>query len=309
MMEWGVAVNVHESYQRTIELANQVNTAGMSYIWVVDFPAPRFAPAVAVKIASMTSSSRIGIGLLPSLIYEPEYVVRFAETLTHEFGERFDLLIGPGDREALGAIGKKNWAPGKVVNKTVDNAVRIRHALDELDITCPVWLAAQGPRMIAESKKLDGVLLNLTDPTMVKWALEILHERDTSFRVGIFSPTKITDSPIDPPPNDFLYSAATVALGASHSLMQEFGIKDSIQSARQIYSNDSGLSPNVLDEIGLDNLLRWGFFATPEGLVHSLYQLEEIGVDTTIFGPPISHSQSSINLLLKAFKNYKGAKD
>jgi len=307
-MDWGIAVNVHERYPHTVKLANQANTAGMSYIWIVDFPAPRFAPAVAVKIASMTSS-RIGIGLLPSSIYEPEYVVRFVETLTIEFGNRFDLLIGPGDKEALGAIGKKNWVPSEIVKKTVDSALIIKHELEKLDIDCPVWLAAQGPKMIAESRKVDGVLLNLTDPAMVKWASEILGKRDTSFRVGVFSPTKITESSTDSPPNDFLYSAAIVALGASKSLMHQLGIKDTIQSARKIYSEDNELSSKVLDEIGVDNLLKWGFFLTPEGLVHSLHQLEEIGIDTVIFGPPISHSKSSVNLLLRAFRIYKETKN
>ncbi|MDF1538815.1 MAG: hypothetical protein P1Q69_07930 [Candidatus Thorarchaeota archaeon] len=308
MMKWGVAVNVHEQYQQTIELASLADAAELNYIWIVDFPAPRFAPAIAAKIASMTGSSRIGIGLLPSLIYEPDYVVRFAETLATEFGERFDLLIGPGDKEALGTIGKKEWVPGKVARKTVDNALKIKHGLEILDIDCPVWLAAQGPKMIAKSMELDGVLLNLTDSQMIKWALNILDERSTSFRVGIFSPTKLTKVE-DTPSSDFLYSAAIVALGASQPLMQHLGFEDVIQSARQIYSNYNKLSPRVLEEIGVENLLKWGFFSTPDKLVQSINQLGEIGVDTTIFGPPISHTKESVNLLLTAFGIYRDSKD
>ncbi|MFW9847817.1 MAG: hypothetical protein ACFFF4_01690 [Candidatus Thorarchaeota archaeon] len=304
-MKWGIALNVHEKYEQTITISSQSDIAEIDYIWVVDFPAPRFAPSIAVKIASMTSRPRVGIGLLPSLIYSSEYIVRFVETLTNEFGNRFDILIGPGDKEALRSVGKKQWVPSKIVTETIGAAQSIKHTLNELGISCPVWVAAQGPRMIVESKKVDGVLLNLTDVSMVKWALEILGERDSKFRVGIFSPTKMTQSYSSVPPNDFLYSTAIVALGASRALMDRFDIKDSIESARRMYSEQEELSSEILEKIGIEHLLRWGFYSTPGNLVEAIGPLKESGVDTIIFGPPNSHSKSSAKLLLDAFQLYK----
>ncbi len=304
-MKWGIALNVHEKYEQTISISAQSDIAEIDYIWVVDFPAPRFAPSIAVKIASMTSRSRIGIGLLPSVIYSPEYIVRFVETLTNEFGDRFDILIGPGDKDALSSVGKKQWVPSKIVTETIGGAQSIKHTLNELGISCPVWVAAQGPRMIVESKKVDGVLLNLTDVSMVKWALEILGDRDSKFRIGIFSPTKITESYSAVPPNDFLFSAAIVALGASRALMDRFDIKDSIESARRMFSEQKELSPKILEKIGIDHLLRWGFYSTPGNLVEAIDPLKKSGVDTIIFGPPVSHSKSSTKLLLDAFHQFK----
>ncbi|MHA2423228.1 MAG: LLM class flavin-dependent oxidoreductase [Candidatus Thorarchaeota archaeon] len=304
-MKWGISVNVHEKFQQTIEIASQSDATGIDYIWVVDFPVPRFAPTMAVKIASMTTTSRIGIGLLPAFVYDPEYIIRFVETLVNEFGNRFDILIGPGDKEALRAIGKRDWVPSRVVDQTISSAVQIKNSLEEMDINCPVWLAAQGPRMIAESKKVDGVLLNLTDFHMAKWATSIIGKHDRSFRLGLFSPTMITQSSTDSPPNEFLYSAAIVALGASRSLLQQFDIEGEICSARQAYSESNGLSPIVLERIGENILRRWGFFLTPEDLILSIRALAKIDVDTVVFGPPISHSVSSFKLLLKAFNIYQ----
>lgn len=298
-MYLGVAINVHEDYIRTVEISNELDTSHVDYVWIVDFPAPRFAPAIAAKIATVTSYPRIGIGLLPALIYDTDYIVRFTETLVNEFGERFDLLIGPGDRPALKTIGIDGWIPKQVVEKTVDSGRTIKARLQDLGIGCPIWLAAQGPIMIRESEKLDGVLLNLIDREMVKWATSLIARKNSSFRTGVFTPTKIVENP-STPSNDFLISAAIVALGASKSLLRGFDLEHTIIEARKELRLQNEMNSHVLEKIGLKTLLRWGIFDNPDMLVERVSELENLNIDLTVFGPPISHSRSSMNLLITA---------
>ncbi len=304
-MDWGVAVNVHENYHQTIEIANALDSSGVDYIWIVDFPAPRFAPSMAVKIASMTSSSRIGIGLLPASIYDTDYIVRFTETLVTEFGERFDLLIGPGDRSALKAVGLGEWVPKRIVEKTVNSGLKIKEILQARGIECPVWLAAQGPKMIAESKKLDGVLLNLTDSDMIKWAISLTGKGDSSFKIGIFTPTKLADTSEKAPSSDFLFSAAIVALGASRAILREFNLEDEISDARREFRKHGVMNSQVLNRISMETLLRWGIFETVEKLVERMSVLDHLNVDLSVFGPPVSHSMKSIKLLMNALSDYR----
>jgi hypothetical protein len=226
----------------------------------------------------------------------------------NEFGERFDLLIGPGDKNAIQSAGIRKWIPKHVVDKTIDLAVTVKEQFLENGIRCPVWLASQGPRMILESTKVDGVLLNLIDSELVKWALEIMNKKPL-FKVGLFTPTKLADSPKSKPSKDILFSAAIVALGASKVLLEKMGLVEEIERARKLHREQGSLSQEVIDEIGVENLLRWGLFSNPKGIVETILNLEKIGIDTIIFGPPVSHDMSSIKMLLEAYEIQKRHQD
>jgi hypothetical protein len=299
MLNLGVAINVHEPFQDTLEIATLLDRAGINHLWIVDFPAPRYAPPIASKIASITSC-RIGIGLLSPILYDSSQIVRWIDSLTKEYGKRFDLLIGPGDRSALKRIGMRNWVPNDVATHTIAEAVRIRELVHEEGMDCDVMLGAQGPRMIRESAKLDGVLLNLSEPEMIRWAHRLLDAQPEPFKFGVFAPAEVLDSQATSPSLDLQYSAAIVALGAPNSLLQEFDMLDRIEFARNLVRVKPRLDSEVLRTIGLDNLKKWGISMTSEELGDYLSRLKNANVNSLILGPPISHSKDSIRLLAKA---------
>lgn len=298
-MNLGVAINVHEPFQDTLEIATLLDRAGIDQLWIVDFPAPRYAPPVASKIASITSC-RIGIGLLSPILYDSSQIIRWIDSLITEHGKRFDLLIGPGDRSALKRIGVQNWVPNNVATHTITEAVRIRELALQKEMDCNVLLGAQGPRMIRESVRLDGVLLNLSEPEMIQWAHRLLDILPESFRFGMFSPAEILDSQTHGPSLELQYSAAIVALGAPNSLLQEFDMLGEIESARNLMRLKTRLDSEVLQTIGLENLKKWGISVSSKELGDYLSKLENEHVNSLILGPPISHSKDSIRLLAKA---------
>ncbi len=297
-MRYAAAINVYESLQDTLEMATIFDKGGLDQVWIVDFPAPRFAPTVALKVASITNL-RIGIGLISSQIYDLDHVVRWLETLVEEFGPRFDLLIGPGDRSSLARIGQKKWIAKQIMEHTINVGIKIKEKTTKLNLGSSILLGAQGPQMIRESRNLDGVLLNVSDPKMVKWAADIMKPIDDSFQFGVFAPTEVVSHSNETSSAEFNYSSAIVALGAPKALLQEFGLEDIIAKARSVRANNGKLSQEVLNTIGLDIIHRWGFFTTPEKIEGSLAALSAHGVNSIVFGPPLSHNKVSASLLIK----------
>ena len=104
-MKWGIALNVRDTISETIVKAQIADKGGIDEIWVTDFPALRYAPTVAAAIAERTNDCRIGVGLVSPLLYSSSHILQFMNTLIESHGERFDLLLGPGDRFALESIG------------------------------------------------------------------------------------------------------------------------------------------------------------------------------------------------------------
>ena len=121
----------------------------------------------------------------------------------------------------------------------------------------------------------------------------------------MFTPTRLTDNAGKSPSKDLLYSAAIVALGASKKILQDFEIEEKIKSAREELRVQGHMNSEVLERIGLEVLLKWGIYDTPEGLIQRMSNLENLGVDLAVFGPPISHSKSSIKLLLDSWSMYR----
>ncbi len=285
-------------------MATMLDNAKIDELWIVDFPAPRYSPPIASKIASLTSS-RIGIGLISPLIYDADYTLRWLKTLIDEHGERFDVLIGPGDRSALAKVGMEHWVPSKVVTHTLDVASRIKEEIVSSTTNCRVWLGAQGPRMIRESLDFDGCMLNLSDFAMIQWATRILESRDDSFAVGVFVPTEIVEKEKEVPSIAFRYTTAIIALGAPLALLKEFDIETPILAAREIYRVNEGMNAEVLQILGNDLLLRWGMYGIPDTLMGYLADMEKVGVNNIVFGPPISHQKTSIEMLSKLLKQRK----
>ena len=299
-MKWGIALNVRDTFSKTIDKSLIADKGGIDQVWVTDFPALRYAPIVAAAIAEKTSHCRIGVGLVSPLLYSSSHIVQFMTTLIESHGERFDLLLGPGDRYALESIGIAS-SP-KVSLETTKEALRkIRSGLSELSQNCRVLLGAQGPKMIKASLGADGVLLNYTDLEMAKWAVDQLGDRiPENFQVGLFPPAfigpceRIRDNPA------ISHSAAMVAIGLGKSVADQFGLSSSLNEARTLLKKRGEINKEVVAAIGDDILKRFAFCGTQEQLKEYTNELEKIGYLNVVFGPPVGMSKKGVENLLSA---------
>ena len=285
MMEWGLTLNVRDSLQGVVQKSRIADSGGLDYIWIADFPSTKYAPAVASIVAHSVKTCRIGLGLMSVFLYDVDSIVQALSTLIDSYGERFDLLLGPGDKGGLKRAGVSFGEPSTVVDRVISIAERIKSRLVDAGHACPIWLGAQGPKMIKASTSLDGVLLNYADSDMIAWALRLLSDRPDDFRVGIFPPTLITDKMKQTDVNGFHYSAAVVFLGLVRSVAKKFDLNEPLKHARAKVK-ESGFNHELVESIDPLILDMFGIRRTISEMADYIESVERMNVDLVVSGPP-----------------------
>jgi len=298
-MKWGIALNVRDTIAKTVDKSIIADRGGIDQIWVTDFPALRYAPAVAAAVAEKTSDSRIGVGLVSPLLYSSSHIVQFMTTLVKSHGERFDLLLGPGDRHALECVGIV-VSSRTILDRMRQALTEIKTGLTEAELDTRVLVGAQGPSMIEVSLGADGVLLNYTDLEMAKWAVNQLGETIAGFQVGLFPPAYIDSCEEFSDNLSISHSAAMVALGLGKTVAKEFGISKSLQEARSLFKKRGKIDAEVVSALGDDVLKRFGFYGTLDQLREYVRQLKTIGYTNVVFGPPIGLTRKGVENLVSA---------
>jgi alkanesulfonate monooxygenase SsuD/methylene tetrahydromethanopterin reductase-like flavin-dependent oxidoreductase (luciferase family) len=303
-MKWGVALNVREGVSESLRKAVIADQGGIDQIWVTDFPSARYAPAVATAIAERTKSCRIGVGLVSPLLYSSTQIVQFMSTLADSYGERFDLLLGPGDKLALANIGV-SYSSKLMVDKTTRALEEIKQRLSEAGHSCSVLLGAQGPIMIKASVKADGALFNYSDLELAEWALnQIKNEVPAGFQLGVFPPTYVGDCQDIATNESISYSAAMVAIGLSRVVSESFGFHDRLQAARVLMKEHGQFNKDVVNSLGSEILRRFAFCGTGEQLRDYMKTLEKMGFGSIVFGPPQGMRNNGVEILVNAKSTY-----
>jgi hypothetical protein len=292
-LQWGLAVNVWGNVHTVVEKCIVADQGGFDIIWITDFPAVRFAPVIAAAVAENTSS-RIGVGLVSPFLYKPQQIVQFMSTLISTYGDRFSLLLGPGDRLRLENVGTSYGEASSLIARFVRWTKDIKDGLLHVNHNCPVWIGAQGPKMIAASGVADGVLLNYSDPEMIQWGINLVKERPKNFLFGAFPPSILQDQPDVPLSRELRFSAAIVALGLSKSVATKFELLDTLATARGIMLEKGVVDNDVVDAIPDDVLRRFGLATTETGFCEYVKSLKRVGIDLVTFGPPIGMKKKTI---------------
>jgi len=301
-MEWGIAINLREPTSEIIEKVKVADRGGIETIWVTDFPATRLSPILASIIAKNTKNCRIGVGLLSPLIYKPSHILQMLTTLIEMHGERFDLLLGPGDKARLRDIGVDYGNISTLVERMKDSVIEIREGLKEYNTT-QVFLGAQGQKMIRASTCANGVLLNYSDSGMVQWAITTLGKMPQDFKIGIFPPSMIGSSKMCNEHLGIKTSAAVVALGLSPSILRRFGLKEKLQPAID-KMRKYGLTQDLIEMIDQEILDRFGLCGDIQSNNDQLEFYRKIGVDMVVFGPPQGASLKGVEQLVDAKREF-----
>ncbi len=300
-MEWGIAINLREPVSEIIEKAVVADQGGIDIVWITDYPATRLSPIISSEIAKNTKNCRIGVGLLSPLIYSSAHIVQMMTTLIEMHGDRFDLLLGPGDRTKLGDIGVDYGKISTLVERMRESVITIHEGLAEHS-ELRVFMGAQGPKMIEISTNCDGVLLNYSDSQMIQWAISLLGGKSKDFKIGVFPPSLIGSSK---PCNEHMgikTSAAVVALGLSPSILREFGLKDNLHPAME-KMREFGLSNDIVEMIDQSVLDRFSLCGSIESNIERLVNYQQIGVDIIVYGPPQGASLEGVKRLVDAKRN------
>ena len=298
-MKWGVALNVRNKVSETLRKAEVADKGAIDQIWVTDFPTVRYAPAIAAAIAERTKKCRIGVGLISPLLYPSTQICQFMSTLIDSYGDRFDLLIGPGDRNALARVGI-SYSTTQMFENTTSALVAIKSTLLEEGYRCSVLLGAQGPAMIKASLSADGVLLNFSDIEMLQWALDQMNHVPAKFKLGLFSPTYIGSCKDFMNNQGIALSAAMVAIGLNSKVSEIFGFRDKIDTARRLLEKRGRIDMEVANAMGEEVLKRFVLCMADNKLRKYLKDIEGMGISLVVFGPPQGIRERGVDHLVEA---------
>jgi len=299
MIQWGIAINLRDSAPEIVEKAIVADSGGMDSIWITDYPAVRLSPILASVIAQRTKRCRIGVGLLSPLVYPPKQIVQYMCTLIKHHGNRFDLMIGPGDKARLADIGVKYGEGSTIASRMAEAIGRIRDGLADY-AGCRIFLGAQGVKMIEISRNSDGVLLNYSDPEMIRWATETLGDIPDAFEIGVFPPTLIGKSEDCNEKPNIRTSAGIVALGMSQSMKKRFGLNEALGPALSLLRKSGKIDEHVINLIDQNILDRFCVCETLEGICNRVQQFKNLRVTLIVFGPPQGATLDGVKQLILA---------
>ena len=295
-MKFGLAVNVNETVKEVVEKSIHAEQFGLDYIWVSDVPSQRYAFTVASAIATHTKTIRVGVGLLSCFLFSPEQIADGFSTLTEAHGNRFELLIGPGDRDQLSRVGV-SWAhPKSVVNYTLECKEKIKQRLGE----DKVWLGAQGPKLLETARFFNGVFMNYASPKLVEWAVNRVGSVGREgFQFGVYTPAYVYDK-FDRKIFNLARGASTVvALGDSDFVLKKLGIYEKINAAREKIKK--GLTfKSILDEIPSEIVEMFAVHKPSSELQSYLAELSRLGIKHIVFSYPQGFSAKTIKDLANA---------
>ncbi len=187
-MDIGLVLQTDPPGRRTVELAQRAEAGGFSHVWTFDSVVLWQEPFVIYsQILAATERIRVGPMVTNPLTRDPTVTASCFATLNEMFGPRTICGIGRGDsavrvtggrpaslahlQEAMGII--KGLAEGREVSWR-GQQLRMPWVLPgRLD----VLMAAYGPRALTlAGQHADGLILQLADPVIVRWAIGTFRE-------------------------------------------------------------------------------------------------------------------------------------
>jgi 5,10-methylenetetrahydromethanopterin reductase len=115
---YGLSINANETIKEIVEKRIEMEKLDFDYVWIADVPTQRYSPTVASAIAKK-QKIKIGLGLLNPFLHTPNQIASSLITLIEFHGNRFELCIGPGDRDQLRRTGILISSYGKSIPKLI----------------------------------------------------------------------------------------------------------------------------------------------------------------------------------------------
>jgi probable F420-dependent oxidoreductase len=183
-MDFGLVAQTNPPARSVVELAKRAEDAGFTHFWTFDSCVLWQEPFVIYsQILAATSHIKVGPMVTNPITRDWTVTASLFATLNEMFGPRTVCGIGRGD-SALRVTGRPpaSLAALSRCMITVKALVEGREAtVNDRTIKFPwveegsfdVWMAAYGPRALeVAGRDADGLIVQLADPFIVKWAID-----------------------------------------------------------------------------------------------------------------------------------------
>ena len=183
-MDFGITFQTDPPAKRVVELTQRAEELGFTHAWTFDSHILWQEPYVVyTMMLAATSKIIVGPFVTNPATRDPTVTASLFATLNDTFGNRTICGIGRGDSSRR-VLGKKPTTLAQTeeaihVIKELAEGRAIETPAGEVSIpwvrdgALDVWMAAYGPKALAlTGSKADGFILQLADPTILKWTVE-----------------------------------------------------------------------------------------------------------------------------------------
>ncbi|PVX27804.1 MAG: 5,10-methylenetetrahydromethanopterin reductase [Candidatus Bathyarchaeum sp.] len=189
MVKFGIEFVPKEAYWKTVYYAIQSEKRGFDNLWITDHYNNRNVYTTLAATAMYTKKIVFGPGVTNPFLVSPIMTTQSLASLDEMAPGRVVLGMGAGDKTTLASTGIE---AKKQLSAVVDAITIFKNMLEGKSVTyegkvfqvkgtkfnfkprgqIPVYIGAQGPKMLATAGKIgDGVLINASHPKDIDYAV------------------------------------------------------------------------------------------------------------------------------------------
>lgn len=319
---FGVEFVPGDLFWRTTYYAVQAEKLGFSRIWITDHFNNRNVYVTLALVSTYTNRIGLGPGVTNPYLVHPVMTAQAVASLNEMAPGRIACGIGAGDKTTLDMVGVEQEKPvaalreavqiirgltsgsgaefqGEVFNITKGARLRFR-----VDNPIPIYIGAQGPRMLALAAEVgDGVLINASHPRDIEEAArhvqkgaEAKGRNPHDLAVVAYTSFSVAEDPLRAkeavtPVVAYIVAGCPEVVLSRHGIAAENAskIRDAIVGGR-FRDAFSAVTDDMVDAFSITG--------TPAMCVEKVAQLFKTGVTELVTGSPIGpRIRRSMNLI------------
>jgi len=195
LVKFGIEFVPKDVYWRTVYYAIQAEKGGFDNLWITDHFINRSVYVTLTLILNYTERIKVGTGVTNPFLVSPVVTASNIASLNEVAPGRVVCGIGAGDLTTLEQAGVQVTKPLTAMREAVQiiNALLKGEGLQNFEGTVfkvksaklafkvrnpiPIYIGAQGAKMLKLAGEMgDGVLINASNPTDIKEAVELVKE-------------------------------------------------------------------------------------------------------------------------------------
>lgn len=314
-MKFSLELLPNKPINEILDLIKLSENIGLDNVWITDHYNNKDVFEVLTIAAYETSTIKMGSGVSNPYVRNPVTIAAASTTLDEISNGRALIGVGPGDKATMETLNLKWNKPVKTVKQAV-STVRTLTNGDKIDSgaclsgtskvqdAIPVYMAAQGPRMLEASGEVaDGTLINASNPKDFEIAIPLIKKG-------------LTKSSIDE--SDFSYAAYT-ACSIDNNIQSAYNqakivVAFIMSGAPEIVLNRHNVPIDLANEVKTclgkydfkkasslitnDVVNAFSVCGTPDDIMNKIEVLQDLGVNEFVVGSPIGKdSFESLKLL------------
>jgi 5,10-methylenetetrahydromethanopterin reductase len=321
MVKFGIEFVPREPYWKIMYFVIQAENGGFSNLWITDHFNNRNVYVTLTAAAIYTNKITFGPGVTNPYMVNSVFTAQAIATLNELAPGRVVLGIGAGDKTTLDSVGVEMKKPLIAIQEAIDiirkmiNGETVAYQGEVFKTagakflfkprgTIPVYVGAQGPKMLALAGKIgDGVLINACHPKDVEYAVNCVKEgvneagkKFSDIDVAAYTSFSVHED-IKKANKAAVPVVSFIVAGSPPQLLERHGIdvKKAEEIKEALKANDWG---RAFSGVTSEMISAFSVCGTPDMCIERVADLLKSGISQFVVGSPIgANVREAINLV------------